>query len=90
MKQFVGLHAAIVVITAVRMAIATRTLRFVLALLIFSAIFTNFCVSHVYLPKLPAEPLVATVDITAEPMIIATRILRFVLALLVYSYNSIC
>jgi hypothetical protein len=83
MKQFVGLHAAIVVITAVRMAIATRTLLFVLALLIFSAILTNFCVSHVYPLKRPAEPLVATVDITAEPMIIATRTLRFVLALVI-------
>jgi hypothetical protein len=83
MKQFVGLHAAIVVITAVQMAIVTRTLRFVLALLIFSAIYTNLCVSHVYPPKQPAEPLVATVDITAEPMIIATRTLRFVLALLI-------
>lgn len=85
-----GPHAAIVVITAVRMVIATRTLRFVLALLIFSANFTNLCVSHVHPPKRPADPLVATVGISAEPMIIATRILRFVLTLLVYSYNSIC
>jgi hypothetical protein len=83
MKQFVGLHAAIVVITAVQMAIVTRTLRFVLALLIFSAIYTNLCVSHVYPPKRPAEPLVAIVDITAEPMIIATRTLRFLFTLLV-------